>query len=56
MDECKPKNKNKNKNKTVNAYWKNLQSKVMNDFKDFLEIDGEIRKSNLKSSSWRRTG
>jgi len=36
MDELKP--------ETVNACWKNLWSKAVNDFKGFPGIDGEVKK------------
>lgn len=36
VDELKP--------ETVNACWKNLWRKDMNDFKGFPEISGEVRK------------
>jgi hypothetical protein len=36
MDELKP--------ETVNACWKNIWSEVVNDFKGFPVIDGEVQK------------
>jgi len=47
VDELKP--------ETVNAWWNNLWSEAVRDFKGFLGIDGEAKKDhpNSKRSWWR---